>query len=426
MPKSALAKKLKVSVAKINEYILGDDEPPYGVKIIPAKNGIVNVEFSEDREVPKYEGVFFNELKNGDKTYYIVYKDIVRRKTINLKIGRKSEGITEVYCQNKRQEILKQIRLGENPTKIKNKRILKEIITFDMLAHKYHQDRLLYLKKENVNESISMYKNHIKPFIGENDIEAIQLCDIERIMQSKKEKLANATINSIVEKISTIFNFGLKKSIFKDKNPVIGIEKLPESSERTRFLSKEEISLLIEEVKNDEILYLFTMLSLTTGGRLKTICNIKIKDIKFEDMFIDLQDFKNKTFYKGFIKQDKYFLNILTQNMQDKNSTDFLLGRNTLIANVRYIERNMPKIFQKLFNQNILESDNLSPEELAENRREKVVIHTLRHTFASQLVINGTPIFTVKNLMNHKDIQQTMRYAKLAPDSGRDFVNDIF
>ena len=80
-----------------------------------------------------------------------------------------------------------------------------------------------------------------------------------------------------------------------------------------------------------------------------------------------------------------------------------------------------------LFNQHINEDkENLTAEQLAENRREKVVIHTLRHTFASQLVIHGTPIFTVKERMNHKDIKQTMRYAKLAPDSGRSDVDSLF
>ena len=50
------------------------------------------------------------------------------------------------------------------------------------------------------------------------------------------------------------------------------------------------------------------------------------------------------------------------------------------------------------------------------------LIHTLRHTFASHLAINGTPIFTIQKLMNHKDIKMTLRYAKLSPDSGRDAV----
>jgi site-specific recombinase XerD len=59
------------------------------------------------------------------------------------------------------------------------------------------------------------------------------------------------------------------------------------------------------------------------------------------------------------------------------------------------------------------------------DRKNRVVIHTLRHTFASHLAINGTPIFTIQKLMNHKDIKMTMRYAKLAPDSGRESVNNL-
>ena len=61
-----------------------------------------------------------------------------------------------------------------------------------------------------------------------------------------------------------------------------------------------------------------------------------------------------------------------------------------------------------------------------EDRKNKVVIHTLRHTFASHLAINGTPIFTIQKLMNHKDIKMTLRYAKLAPDSGKEMVLDLY
>lgn len=56
----------------------------------------------------------------------------------------------------------------------------------------------------------------------------------------------------------------------------------------------------------------------------------------------------------------------------------------------------------------------------------RVVTHTFRHTFASHLAISGTPIFTIQKLMNHKDIQQTMRYSKLTPDSGRDMVEVLY
>ena len=40
----------------------------------------------------------------------------------------------------------------------------------------------------------------------------------------------------------------------------------------------------------------------------------------------------------------------------------------------------------------------------------------MRHTFASRLVMAGVDIRTVAELMGHKTIQMTMRYAHLAPE----------
>ena len=50
---------------------------------------------------------------------------------------------------------------------------------------------------------------------------------------------------------------------------------------------------------------------------------------------------------------------------------------------------------------------------------DKVYFHTPRRTFGSWLAQNGTPIYTIAQLMGHKDLSMTQRYAHLVPDTMR-------
>lgn len=120
---------------------------------------------------------------------------------------------------------------------------------------------------------------------------------------------------------------------------------------------------------------------------------------------ITLKDFKNNSTYKAFLTENlKALLEIRTIHLK--------MDDKLFVSNP---ERRLRSMLDELFNKDINTND----------RKNKVVFHSLRHTFASHLAINGTPIFTIQKLMNHKDIRMTLRYAKLSPDSGRESILNL-
>ena len=118
--------------------------------------------------------------------------------------------------------------------------------------------------------------------------------------------------------------------------------------------------------------------------------------------------------YTGFF--DSTVKTKLTEIFPKLNSNDYIVGVSSEKFPFRTIQNRLKKVLDEMFNQGLDRRD-------AKNR---VVVHTLRHTFASQLAIQGVPIYTIQKLMNHADIGHTIRYAKLAPDSGKEYVKNLY
>ena len=51
--------------------------------------------------------------------------------------------------------------------------------------------------------------------------------------------------------------------------------------------------------------------------------------------------------------------------------------------------------------------------------------HDLRHSFASRLAMQGEDLLTIKNLLGHKTMEMTLRYAHLSPGHHRDAVQRL-
>lgn len=358
----------------------------------------------------RYDGVQLYHKKNKDISYYIRYKD-ENNKLQRIKIGDKSKGITEPFCFQKRNEVINSIKLGEDmPIKYKKK---KEV-AFEHIALKYFEEMEIYSSSQSVKDTRSKYNNHIKPFIGDTPIDEISISDLENIQRAKINRLALKTVNMVIDLIGTIYNFAIKKEIFKGSNPASRVRRFKVDNSRNRFLTNEEIEELLAEVKDNQLLTLFIKLALTTGGRLETILHIQKKDIDLSTSSITLHDLKNRDTYKGFLTDDVKM--IIKPLLYKLKANDYIIGSSDTKYTPRQIQSRLKPKIDAIFNKELKQND----------RQNRVVIHTLRHTFASHLAINGTPIFTIQKLLNHKDIKQTMRYAKLAPDSGKEFVNNLY
>ncbi|MCX6722466.1 MAG: site-specific integrase [Candidatus Staskawiczbacteria bacterium] len=173
-------------------------------------------------------------------------------------------------------------------------------------------------------------------------------------------------------------------------------------------MTASEIKQVLDKVKNDITFYSFALLALNTGARGRSVMNIKKSDIK-EDGRVTIKDFKNNSTYNGFLSEEV----ILLLKLNDLDSNSYVVSRENrenkesdYTELTKYFQKN---IFHDLFNKNLAEHD----------IKNRVVVHTFRHTFGSQLANNDTDVYVIKELMNHSDIKSTIRYAKLRDETLR-------
>lgn len=360
----------------------------------------------------KYDGIFYRESftnSKSDKTYYISYKE--NGKSKEKKIGKYSEGIRVDYCKAIRDKAINDIRLGNDNTILKESKRTK-VVTLNDIANRYFDDKALYNKSNKKIEQ--SYIKSIKPIIGKIDINSISIVELEKVQKELASKLAPKTVNWYIHIIKSIYNNAISKDIFSGKNPCVKVKELKVDNSRDRFLSHDEVKQLLDMISVDEVLSLFCNISLCTGGRLETILNITKKDINLGDNTINLKDLKNESSYRGFINDKTKEL--LKKHIKELKANEYIFSKSEIKYPTRTIQRKLKPMLDELFNQGLDSKD----------IKNRVVIHTLRHTFASLLAIKGTPILTIQKLLNHKDINMTLRYAKLAPDNGKDEVIKLY
>jgi integrase len=225
-----------------------------------------------------------------------------------------------------------------------------------------------------------------------------------KVQARKKEKVrawSNGTINRHFAFLRHVLMLAVKDGKLA-RNPVSGIKFLPEER-RTRFLTDVELTQL-ETVMLVQYWKLVAF-AIETGLRREEQFRLRWDQVDLESGIVSIPLPKGgKTRHVPLSDGAQAILRSLDSFM--RSPWVFPSPKNPLHS----------------WNPQSFVNHVFSPA-LAKAGIQGVCWHTLRHTAASRRVMAGVDLVSVKEILGHRDIQTTLRYAHLSPGHLRDAVN---
>lgn len=262
---------------------------------------------------------------------------------------------------------------------------------------------LEYVKNYSSN-TISSYNSDLLLFDSfiKKDLSKVQTEDIRKFIKhisDKKEK----TLARYLTTFRMFYDFMVKKK-YISINPMDGIESPKIGKYLPSVLTIEEVDKLLSiEPKDNYSFRNRCMLELlySSGLRISELVSLKLENINLNDSFI-------KVMGKG-AKERIVPLNEIT--------TEFL---------TKYINEIRPAMLKKLQTDYLFLNNhgkNLSRQavfKMVKKRASEVGIkkdispHTLRHSFATHLLLGGADIRFIQELLGHSDVSTTEIYTHVA------------
>lgn len=227
------------------------------------------------------------------------------------------------------------------------------------------------------------------------------------IHRAKRKTLAPATINRYSTSLAAVITWTIKKRIAPKGyvHACRSIERKPENNEKTRFLTESETARLLEACRASAWprLYLLTLMALTTGARKGELLGLRIKDVNLERCEAHVGRSKN-----GRAKVLPLVERVVEEAKKHCNRSPEAL----LFASKRRADR--PHAFEALFVAAVKSAG-----------LKGVTFHTLRHTCASTLAMNGATLLEIADVLGHRQLQMTKRYSHLATTHKAALINRV-
>lgn len=275
---------------------------------------------------------------------------------------------------------------------------------------KYIDKYLEYLKIERKysDKTILSYKDDLieyNEFLGNNftNILNIDMNIVNNYMKYLYDrKITKSSISRKLSSIRGLYNYLVREDIIKE-NHFNKIQNPKRELYLPKFLKDEELDKIFSVCNSnnptEERDTLIIELLYATGIRVSELVNIKIKDINREEKLIKVLGKGNKERMVIYNNHTKKALDIYLKdgyNYFNKKSSEYLiLNKNGNKLSERYIR----EIINKKVSQASLDI--------------KISPHTLRHTFATDILENGMDLMTVKELLGHESLNTTSIYTHI-------------
>ena len=261
-----------------------------------------------------------------------------------------------------------------------------------------------YLKWAERQRSYKDKKRCIRQLVevfGNRDMKDLNTREIEQWQSRRLKYNKPSTVNRLLATLKHMVNKGTQWGMASDSvlKQVRNVKLLPENNRRLRFLSIEECQRLIECCHKD--LKPIVVVALNTGMRRGEIFGLKWEQVDLSHGFILLDVTKNGERREIPINTTLEYL--FKEMLQRSIASKYVFAGKT----------GKPLTDIKTGFHTALRKAGI----------HDFRFHDLRHTFASQLVMAGIDITSVKELLGHKSLTMTMRYSHLSPGHKRKAVH---
>ena len=282
---------------------------------------------------------------------------------------------------------------------------------------------LKYLTQERrySKKTVEAYQEDLKTyylFLSEKKIsyQKITNDEIRRFLKYlNSKKYSKNTISRLLSTLRHYYNYLItQKIVFK--NPFKVIRNPKKDKRMPNFLQYDELEKIINSIElTDEFNIrnrLIIELLYATGLRVSELSNLKIADFNFKTKEIRVigKGSKERIVFFGEYANEVLLLYLKEARPKlSKQSNEYLLlNKNGTKLSTRGIELVIEKVIKEL------------------SIKHHISPHTLRHTFATDLLNNGADLKSVQELLGHSSLSTTQIYTHLTNESLRSVYLQAF